>query len=75
MKAVRCREFGPPDILRLEDAHAGRAAARRRASRFTPAGINFADTLMSPASTRSSRRFRSFPGSKPRARSSRSAPQ
>src|SRR6187551_1760507 len=46
MKAVRCHEFGPPDILRLDEFEPPALRPNEARIRVRAAGINFADTLM-----------------------------
>jgi len=47
MKAIRCHEFGSPDILGLDEFAAPAALQPEQARiRVHAAGINFADTLM-----------------------------
>jgi len=46
MKAVRCHEFGSPDILRLDECEAPALQPEQARIRVRAAGINFADTLM-----------------------------
>jgi NADPH:quinone reductase len=46
MKAVRCHEFGSPDILRLDECVALGLRPEQVRIRVHAAGINFADTLM-----------------------------
>jgi len=46
MKAVRCHEFGPPEILRLDEFEAPALRPEQARIRVHAAGINFADTLM-----------------------------
>ena len=46
MKAIQCREWGPPDRLRLEEAERPRLAPHQLRIRVRAAGVNFADTLM-----------------------------
>jgi len=46
MKAVRCHEFGPPEVLRLDEFEAAELQPEQVRIRVHAAGINFADTLM-----------------------------
>jgi NADPH:quinone reductase len=46
MKAIRCREWGTPDILRLEEAESASLEPHQVRIRVRAAGLNFADTLM-----------------------------
>src|ERR1700736_6986607 len=46
MKAIRCREWGAPDVLRLEEAERPRLAGDQGRIRVHAAGVNFADSLM-----------------------------
>lgn len=46
MKAVRCHEFGSPDILRLDECESPPLRPEQARIRVRAAGINFADTLM-----------------------------
>jgi len=46
MKAVRCHEFGPPEVLRLDECQAAELQSEQVRIRVHAAGINFADTLM-----------------------------
>src|SRR5438552_15352200 len=46
MKAIQCREWGPPDILRPEEAERPSLAPHQLRIRVRAAGVNFADTLM-----------------------------
>src|SRR5258705_7331836 len=46
MKAIRCREWGAPDVLRLEEAKSPRLEGHQVRLRVHAAGVNFADSLM-----------------------------
>src|SRR5260370_17801393 len=46
MKAIRCREWGAPDVLRLEEAESPRLERHQVRIRVRAAGVNFADSLM-----------------------------
>ena len=46
MKAVLCREWGGPEILRLEDVAPRPLEPDQARIRVRAAGVNFADTLM-----------------------------
>jgi NADPH2:quinone reductase len=46
MKAVRCHEWGAPEILRLDEFDRPPLAPRQARLRVRAAGVNFADTLM-----------------------------
>jgi len=46
MRAVRCHEFGSPDILRLDEFASPTLQSDQVRIRVHAAGINFADTLM-----------------------------
>jgi len=46
MKAIHCREWGTPDILRLEEAESPSLKPHQVRIRVRAAGVNFADTLM-----------------------------
>jgi NADPH:quinone reductase len=46
MKAIRCREWGIPGVLRLEDAESPRLEPHQVRIRVRAAGVNFADSLM-----------------------------
>ena len=46
MKAIRCREWGAPETLRLEEAESPELQPRQVRIRVRAAGVNFADTLM-----------------------------
>jgi NADPH:quinone reductase len=46
MRAVRCHEFGSPDILRLDEFASPILQSTQARIRVHAAGINFADTLM-----------------------------
>ena len=46
MKAIRCREWGAPETLRLEEAESPKLQRHRVRIRVRAAGVNFADTLM-----------------------------
>src|SRR5437762_12840002 len=46
MQAVRCREWGPPDVLRLENVARRDLAPSEVRIRVHAAGVNFADSLM-----------------------------
>src|SRR6267378_1174427 len=46
MKAIRCREWGAPDVLRLEEAESPRLQRHQVRIRVRAAGVNFADSLM-----------------------------
>jgi NADPH:quinone reductase len=46
MKAIRCREWGVPDVLRLEEAESPALKSHQVRIRVHAAGVNFADSLM-----------------------------
>src|SRR6266852_4510763 len=46
MKAICCREWGAPDVLRLEEAESPRLERHQVRLRVHAAGVNFADSLM-----------------------------
>jgi NADPH2:quinone reductase len=46
MKAIRCRAWGTPDTLRLEEAESPKLQPHQVRIRVRAAGVNFADTLM-----------------------------
>jgi NADPH:quinone reductase len=46
MKAVRCWEWGPPDVLRLEEVARRELEPHELRIRLRAAGVNFADNLM-----------------------------
>ena len=46
MKAIRCRAWGAPDTLRLEEAESPKLQPHQVRIRVGAAGVNFADTLM-----------------------------
>ena len=46
MKAIHCREWGTPDILRLEEVERPSLEPHQVRIRVRAAGVNFADTLM-----------------------------
>src|SRR5438874_7495634 len=46
MKAIRCREWGAPDVLRLEEAERPKLEQHQVRLRVRAAGVNFADSLM-----------------------------
>src|ERR1700682_3904865 len=46
MKAIRCREWGAPDVLRLEETESPRLERHQVRIRSHAAGVNFADSLM-----------------------------
>ena len=46
MKAIRCREWGAPDVLRLEEAESPDLKQPQVRLRVRAAGVNFADSLM-----------------------------
>ena len=46
MKAIRCRDWGAPDVLRLEEAESPRLEQHQVRLRVRAAGVNFADSLM-----------------------------
>jgi NADPH:quinone reductase len=46
MKAVVCREFGPPETLRVEDVESPEPGPGQIRIRVRAAGLNFPDTLM-----------------------------
>jgi NADPH2:quinone reductase len=46
MKAIRCRAWGAPDTLRLEEAESPKLQPHQVRIRVRAAGVNFADTLM-----------------------------
>jgi NADPH2:quinone reductase len=46
MKALRCRAWGAPDTLQLEEAESPKLLPHQVRIRVRAAGVNFADTLM-----------------------------
>jgi alcohol dehydrogenase-like protein len=46
MKAIRCREWGTPDVLQLEEAESPSLKPHQVRIRVRAAGVNFADSLM-----------------------------
>src|SRR5690349_24291861 len=46
MRAIRCREWGAPDVLRLEEAERPSLERHQVRIRVHAAGVNFADSLM-----------------------------
>src|SRR5712675_1006656 len=46
MKAIHCREWGTPDVLRLEEAESASLKPHQVRIRVRAAGVNFADSLM-----------------------------
>jgi NADPH:quinone reductase len=46
MKAIRCRDWGTPDVLRLEEAESPSLKPHQVRIRVRAAGVNFADSLM-----------------------------
>src|ERR1700730_15392675 len=46
MKAIRCREWGAPDVLRSEEAESPRLERHQLRIRVHAAGVNFADSLL-----------------------------
>jgi NADPH2:quinone reductase len=46
MKAIRCRDWGAPEILRLEKAESPKLQPHQVRIRVRAAGVNFADSLM-----------------------------
>src|SRR3954471_15326424 len=46
MKAIRCREWGAPGVLRLEEAESPSLEPHQVRIRVRAAGVNFADSLM-----------------------------
>ena len=46
MKAIRCRAWGAPDTVRLEEAARPKLQPHQVRIRVRAAGVNFADTLM-----------------------------
>jgi NADPH2:quinone reductase len=46
MKAIRCRAWGAPETLRLEEAESPSPRPHQVLTRVRAAGVNFADTLM-----------------------------
>src|SRR5438132_6703985 len=46
MKTIRCREWGAPDVLLLEEAESPRLERHQVRLRVHAAGVNFADSLM-----------------------------
>ena len=46
MKAIRCREWGAPGVLRLEEAKSPSLEPHQVRIRVRAAGVNFADSLM-----------------------------
>src|SRR6202045_4673346 len=46
MKAILCREWGAPDVLRLEEAQSPSLERHQVRIRVHAAGVNFADSLM-----------------------------
>jgi NADPH2:quinone reductase len=46
MKAIRCREWGAPGVLRLDEAESPSLEPHQVRIRVRAAGVNFADSLM-----------------------------
>ncbi|GAB3269184.1 NADPH:quinone oxidoreductase family protein [Larkinella harenae] len=46
MKAILCRQYGPPESLMLEETEAPRATAGKLVIQVKACGVNFPDTLM-----------------------------
>src|SRR5712675_400576 len=46
MKAIHCREWGTPDVLRLEEAESASLKPHQVRIRVRASGVNFADSLM-----------------------------
>ena len=46
MKAIRCRGWGTPDVLRLEEDESASIKPHQVRIRVRAAGVNFADSLM-----------------------------
>ena len=46
MKAIRCRAWGAPETLRLEEAESPNLQPHQVRIRVRAAGVNFADSLM-----------------------------
>ena len=46
MKAIRCRDWGTPDVLGLEEAESPNLKPHQVRIRVRAAGVNFADSLM-----------------------------
>ena len=46
MKVIHCREWGTPDVLRLEEAESPTLKPHQVRIRVRAAGVNFADSLM-----------------------------
>src|SRR4029077_2404571 len=62
MKAIRCREWGAPDVLRLEEAESPRLERHQVRIRVHAAGVNFADSLMVGGTYQGSPPFPFTPG-------------
>jgi NADPH:quinone reductase len=46
MKAIHCREWGAPDVLRLEEAESPSLERHQVRIRVSAAGVNFVDSLI-----------------------------
>jgi NADPH:quinone reductase len=62
MKAIRCREWGAPDVLRLEEAESPNLKQHQVRLRVRAAGVNFADSLMVGGSYQVKPQFPLTPG-------------
>jgi NADPH2:quinone reductase len=62
MKAIRCRAWGEPDGLRLEEAERPNLEPHQVRIRVPAAGVNFADALMVGGSYRVMPPFPFTPG-------------
>jgi NADPH2:quinone reductase len=67
-RAVVCRELGPPEKLTLEDVARAPLAPGQVRVAIHAAGLNFPDILMAAGDISSSRRCRSRPAWRRRAR-------
>ena len=65
MRAVMCREWGDPSVLKLEDVAPPEAGPGEILLDVKAASVNFADIVMTEASIKPSPIFRSRRGSKP----------
>ena len=61
MKAVLCKQFGPPDSLVIEDLPSPKAGAGEAVISVKAASLNFPDVLIIQNKYSSSRRCRSRP--------------
>jgi NADPH:quinone reductase len=71
MKAICCREWGAPDVLRLEDVESPSFKPHQVRIRVHAAGVNFADSLMVGGTYQVKPPFPFTPGARSRRRNHR----